>query len=121
MAKTKEAGLIKLPEKALSLLYEYQNQRLDHKDEREYIFPDLKGYKDNLDSIETQKLIHNKIAQIDSALKKIGIQLGFKLKLTMHIARHSFATISGGEIPIQILQQLYRHSDINVTVELWST
>ncbi len=117
MAKTKEAGSIKLPEKALSLLFEYQNQRLVPTNESEYIFPDLKGYKTNLDSIELQKLLHNKIAQIDTSLKKIGLQLGFKLKLTMHIARHSFATISGGKIPIQILQQLYRHSDINVTVE----
>lgn len=117
MAKTNEAGSIKLPQKALALLKEYQKQRINSKEDTEYIFPELKGYPQKSDSIALQKLIHNKIAQVDTALKKIGTQLEFKPKLTMHIARHSFATISGGKIPIQILQQLYRHSDINVTVE----
>lgn len=34
----------------------------------------------------------------------------------MHIARHTFGNISGDKIPIQMLQQLYRHSDITTTI-----
>ena len=42
--------------------------------------------------------------------------LEFPIKLTMHIARHSFVTISGDKIPIQRLQELYRHSNIITTI-----
>jgi hypothetical protein len=34
----------------------------------------------------------------------------------MHIARHTFGNISGDKIPIQMLQKLYRHSDIKTTM-----
>jgi len=34
----------------------------------------------------------------------------------MHIARHTFGNISGDKIPIQMLQKLYRHSNISTTI-----
>ena len=34
----------------------------------------------------------------------------------MHIARHTFGNISGDRIPIQMLQKLYRHSNIETTI-----
>ena len=37
-------------------------------------------------------------------------------KITMHIARHSFGNIAGDNIPVQLLQQLYRHSSITTTM-----
>ena len=36
--------------------------------------------------------------------------------LTMHIARHTFGNISGDRIPVQMLQKLYRHTDIKTTI-----
>ena len=36
--------------------------------------------------------------------------------LTMHIARHTFGNISGDKIPVQMLQKLYRHTDIKTTI-----
>jgi site-specific recombinase XerD len=37
-------------------------------------------------------------------------------KLTMHISRHTFGNLSGEEIPIQMLQKLYRHTSITTTI-----
>jgi integrase/recombinase XerD len=34
----------------------------------------------------------------------------------MHISRHSFAQISEDKIPTNVLQRLYRHSDIKTTM-----
>lgn len=36
--------------------------------------------------------------------------------VSCHIARHSFGNIAGDKIPIQMLQKLYRHSDIQTTI-----
>jgi len=35
----------------------------------------------------------------------------------MHISRHSFASINGDKIPIQMLQRLYNHSNIQTTIQ----
>ncbi len=32
-------------------------------------------------------------------------------KLTTHVARHTFATLAGDKVPLQMLQKLYKHSD----------
>jgi integrase len=37
-------------------------------------------------------------------------------KITCHVARHTFGNLSGDQIPIQMLQKLYRHSSITTTV-----
>ncbi|WP_211362736.1 hypothetical protein [Gillisia hiemivivida] len=34
----------------------------------------------------------------------------------MKITRHSFGNIAGDKIPVQMLQQLYRHSSINTII-----
>jgi hypothetical protein len=34
----------------------------------------------------------------------------------MHISRHTFGNISGEKIPVQMLQKLYRHSNITTTI-----
>lgn len=34
----------------------------------------------------------------------------------MHISKHTFRNLSGNWIPITILQNLYRHTDIKTTI-----
>jgi integrase/recombinase XerD len=36
--------------------------------------------------------------------------------MTMHISRHSFGQIAGDKIAPQLLQKLYRHSDLKTTI-----
>ena len=45
-------------------------------------------------------------------MKKIAKTTGIEKNLSCHIARHSFASIAGNSVNIQILQKLYRHSDL---------
>ncbi len=34
----------------------------------------------------------------------------------MHISRHTFGQIAGDKIPPQVLQKLYRHTDLKTTL-----
>lgn len=49
-------------------------------------------------------------------MQRIAEQMELDKPLTMHIARHTFGSMSGDRIPIQMLQKLYRHSDISTTI-----
>jgi site-specific recombinase XerD len=49
-------------------------------------------------------------------LKNIAKLAGIEKNLSCHIARHSFASIAGNSVNIQILQKLYRHSSITTTI-----
>jgi site-specific recombinase XerD len=49
-------------------------------------------------------------------LKKIGIELGLNKKLTCHVARHTFATVSISlGIPIEVVSKLLGHTSIRTT------
>lgn len=39
----------------------------------------------------------------------------------MHISRHTFGNLSGDEIPLQMLQKLYRHTSITTTINYQSS
>ena len=53
---------------------------------------------------------------INKYLGQVAEKIELDKPLTMHIARHTFGNISGDKIPIQMLQKLYRHSDITTTI-----
>jgi integrase len=113
MSKNKKPGSIKIPEKAKPILDLYKRPGSK---KNEYIFPDMSPLLQEKDPIVFKKYLKVQIARINKALKTIGNALDFPIKLTMHVARHSFATISGDKIPIQRLQELYRHSNITTTI-----
>ena len=109
MGKNNKAGSLKLPEKALCILEQYDQ---DH----ELIFPDLRA-TDLSDQYATQRRISFTTGRVDKVLKKfISPRAGITKPLTMHIARHTFGNISGDKIPVQMLQKLYRHSNIQTTI-----
>lgn len=85
----------------------------------DFIFPEmkkanLKSAKDILAKTKTANKKFNKY--LDTIAQKAGITK----KLTMHIARHTFGSISGDKIPVQTLQRLYRHSSITTTIQYQS-
>lgn len=52
----------------------------------------------------------------NKVLKKIGIKLGLNKKLTCHVARHTFATVSISlGIPIEVVSKLLGHTSIRTT------
>lgn len=56
------------------------------------------------------------LGRFNNSLSLIAKEMKLTKPLTMHISRHSFGAISGDKIPIQMLQKLYRHSDITTTI-----
>ena len=113
MGKNKKPGSLKVPEKALEILNQYQDSKRSNDD---LVFPDLKLIEDFSDKIRVQKRIKEVIRRVNLALKKVAEKAVIDKPLTMHIARHTFGNISGDKIPIQMLQKLYRHSSITTTV-----
>ena len=79
------------------------------------VFPEL-----NKENTDTENAIYKKIRyankKYNNWLKRLAEEVGIEKKVTCHIARHSFGNISGDKIPIQMLQKLYRHSDITTTI-----
>ena len=74
----------------------------------------------NKPNIDTENATYKKIRfatkKYNNWLKELAEEVGIEKKVTCHIARHSFGNISGDKIPIQMLQKLYRHSDITTTI-----
>ena len=80
-----------------------------------YLFPFLVGNAKN-DQDET-RLYHNAEARITYHLKKIGKKIGFHGKLTLYVARHSWATAARNRhVPISIISQALGHDSEKTTM-----
>jgi site-specific recombinase XerD len=113
MGKNNKGGSLKTPEKAAAILDQYSALKR-HKDD--FVFPELKDVDLN-DKFVTERKIAFKTSAIDKCLKNnVAPLAGIEKKLTMHLARHSFAQEAGDKISVQILQKLYRHSSIVTTM-----
>lgn len=113
MGKNDKVGSLKIPERAVRILDQYRSLKEGKGD---FVFPELKGV-DLSDRFVSERTIAFKTSAIDKCLQKdVAPVAGLTKKLTMHIARHSFATEAGDKINIQMLQKLYRHSSILTTI-----
>ncbi|WP_374191856.1 tyrosine-type recombinase/integrase [Spirosoma foliorum] len=112
MSKNLKAGLLKVPTKALGLIDQYKTDKRKH----DPIFPELKVLDDLSDTYNVQRKIAHAIKRLNTALAKIATRAGLTKPLKMHISRHTFGSISGERTPIQMLQKLYRHSNITMTI-----
>ena len=114
MDKNGKPGSLKVPQRATEVLKSY----IELKEGRDsYVFPYLKGFEQSTDAFDLKRRISSLISQIDKLLKlRVAPASGIEGKLSLHIARHTFATLAGDKIPIQMLQKLYRHSDIKTTL-----
>lgn len=114
MGKNNKSGSLKVVEKAITILDEYRQQKENAND---LIFPDLKILPNLDDDFEVQRAIALADNKYNKMLRKfVAPKAKIEGKLTMHIARHTFATFAGDTIPTQMLQKLYRHSDIRTTI-----
>jgi len=114
MGKNKKAGSVKMHEKAIAILAKYEHQKEQN---NSLVFPDLSEIKDFKNEFNVQRIINKAASRYDKILRKyIAPTIGIKSQLSMHIARHTFATLAGDKVNIQMLQKLYRHSDIKTTI-----
>lgn len=111
MGKNNKVGSLKIPDKAAKIIAQYEQFR-ENKDD--FIFQDLKGC--NLeDKFITQRTIAFKTSAIDKVLRlHVAPAAKIDKKLTMHIARHSFAQ-NAKDIDVRTLQMLFRHSKLETT------
>jgi len=112
MGKNNKGDSIKIPEKAEHILAQYASQR----DKTDLVFPELKGLDSLDDLFLVQMRIKTKLKVINKALKEVARTASVSTPITMHISRHTFGSLSGDRIPIQMLQKLYRHSSVSTTI-----
>jgi len=111
MGKNQKADSLKVSGKVQKILDQYScdtNHNL--------VFPDLESLPTLSDNFVVQRRIKTRIKSSDEFLSRISNKIGLSKSLTMHIARHTFGNISGDKIHVQMLQKLYRHSDIKTTI-----
>jgi len=116
MGKNDKAGSFKVSPKAQRILDKYADREHLH----DLVFPELAVVKDINDKYSVQKKTSEAVSRFNKHLKKITPEIGIEKKVSMHIARHTFGNISGDKIPVQMLQKLYRHSNITTTVNYQS-
>ncbi|MEZ4784812.1 MAG: site-specific integrase [Candidatus Kapaibacterium sp.] len=114
MGKNKKPVSLKIPDKARAILDLYKDETTTPDD---FVFRFMKGHEETTDKFEFNRRIGAATSQIDRLLnRRIAPAAEIEGKLTMHLARHTFATLAGDKIPIQMLQKLYRHSNVLTTI-----
>jgi len=111
MNKNSKLVSLKVPDKAIEIFNNYK----DKSERNGLVFPQLKHINLN-DTEEVSKRTQSITRNLNRRLKIAVKELGITKNISMHIARHSFGNISGGKIPIQMLQKLYRHSSVTTTI-----
>lgn len=112
MGKNAKVVSVKIPEKAERIFQSYKDAMRCPDD---YIFPELKkAITNDPGSIYRKTLTASK--KFNRYMNQIAGLCEIEKKITTHIARHTFGNISGEKISPQMLQKLYRHSDIRTTM-----
>lgn len=113
MGKNNKVGSLKLPEKVQRILEKYAPLKTAPDD---LVFPNLKGL-DLKNTFEVKKKIAYAVNRCNKMLQEYITPIAkIEGKLTTHVARHTFATLAGDKVPLQMLQKLYRHSDVRTTM-----
>lgn len=113
MGKNNKGDSLMVSDKVLAILRQYEDSKAADSD---LIFPELR-HVDLGDKFETDRAIASRVNAIDKLLRdSVAPAAKITKPLSMHISRHTFGNISGDKIPIQMLQKLYRHTDIKTTI-----
>lgn len=112
MGKNNKGGSLKMPEKAEKILLNY---RLLKEKDSDTVFPELRNV-DFMNKKDVYKRINNAVKKFNKHLIEVAKKAKITKPITMHISRHTFGNISGENIPIQMLQKLYRHTSITTTI-----
>ena len=111
-SKTGQRLTIRWEEEMQELMKKYQAQTYSSP----YLFPFLVDYGNKsqdktIDKIQEEvRLYHNAEARISYHLRKLGAKIGVKGKLTLYVARHSWATTARDKnIPISVISEALGH------------
>lgn len=112
MNKNDKPVSLKIPEKTLAIIDLYIK---DKKSKDDYIFPYLKQANPK-DPEDIFRKARNASRLFNKWLKRIAKQADIDKNLSNHISRHSFGNIAGDKIHPLMLQKLYRHSNLETTI-----
>lgn len=112
MGKNDKPGSLKVPAKVSKILDQYRGDEPAH----DLIFPELKVVEDITDQYTVERKISYGVKTLNKHLKKVAKEAKIDKPMTNHISRHTFGNISGDKISPQMLQKLYRHSNITTTI-----
>lgn len=112
MDKNKKPVSLKISDKALRIINSYKSQKNENNG---YVFPFLKDVNPQ-DEEDLFRKIRNATKLFNKYLKRIASACDIDKNLSNHIARHTFGNIAGDRIHPQMLQKLYRHSDLKTTL-----
>ncbi len=112
MGKNQKIVSVKIPDKLGDMLKYYEKDKIKKSD---FVFPDMKTAIMS-DSEDVWRKSNTAIKNTNDYLLIIAEKAKIDKKLTNHIARHSFGNIAGDKISPQMLQKLYRHTDIRTTM-----
>lgn len=112
MNKNQKISSIKVPDKMRPILEYYLPDKQGNDD---FIFPELKKANSSSPADIFAKS-NTAICKFNKTLADIATDAKINKKITNHIARHTFGNISGDKISPQMLQKLYRHSDLKTTI-----
>lgn len=112
MNKNNKVDSLKIPAKVYGIIESYKE---DKKSEADFIFPELKKAKKN-DKKDEQVKIKTAIKKFNHHLTEIAKLAEIDKNITTHIARHSFGNIAGDKVSPQMLQKLYRHTNLSTTI-----
>ena len=110
MQKTKDNLSVKLSKGAAEIYLKYQDSK------SEFVFPILNKIKPSSTEEDIKKAISRRNAYFNKIIKKLIEKAGIEKKISMHCARHTFATISLDlNIPIQVVGNLLGHKNLRET------
>ena len=117
-SKTRQRLTIRWEKEMQELLEKYQAQTASSP----YLFPFLvdDGNKSQDKTIDKKKgtvrLYRNAEARISYHLRKLGTKIGIKGKLTLYVARHSWATAArDNHISISVISEALGHHSVTTT------
>ena len=123
-SKTGQRLIIRWEKKMQELLEKYQAQTASSS----YLFPFLvddgnKSQDKTINKMQDEvRLYHNAETRISYHLRKLGVKMGINGKLTLYVARHSWATAARDKhISISVISEaLGHHSEITTQIYLRS-
>lgn len=123
-SKTRQRLTIRWEKEMQELMEKYQAQTASSS----YLFPFLvddgnKRQDKTIDKMQEEaRLYHNAEARISYHLRKLGTKIGIKGKLTLYIARHSWATAArDNDVSISVISEaLGHHSETTTQIYLRS-
>lgn len=108
--KTKKKNTGLLGSQAVEIMDSY----CDFNDVSKYVFPIINTTTKN--DIELSKIISSRNAYYNKVIKKICKRSEIEKNVSMHVARHTFATLSLRKgIPVEVIQNVLGHANIKET------